>query len=159
MASAPTANCRGGRFLSLPLRWCLPLPTERTVVYQNTRTLILPLSGTQKTGEDAPLRSRLTSLEGHNLACVSQRSQASCNRYRGGCDLLRFAGDLPGHRGSGGNIWAHCRSLDDQLQRLTAQPRGKLRFALVRGVVVSRGSANAGMKALFDALNVVYGEE
>jgi membrane protein len=49
--------------------------------------------------------------------------------------------------------------IGDQLQRLTAQPPGKLGFALLFGVVVSLWSANAGMKALFDALNVVYGEE
>jgi membrane protein len=47
----------------------------------------------------------------------------------------------------------------DQLQRLTSQPPGKLGFALVFGLGVSLWSANAGMKALFDALNVVYGEE
>jgi uncharacterized BrkB/YihY/UPF0761 family membrane protein len=34
-----------------------------------------------------------------------------------------------------------------------------LGFALVFGVAVSLWSANAGMKALFDALNVVYGEK
>ena len=37
-----------------------------------------------------------------------------------------------------------------------AKPIG---FALVFGVAVSLWSANAGMKALFDALNVVYGEK
>jgi membrane protein len=49
--------------------------------------------------------------------------------------------------------------LGDQLQTLTSQPPGKLGFALLFGVAVSLWSANAGMKALFDALNVVYGEE
>jgi len=49
--------------------------------------------------------------------------------------------------------------IGDQLQRLTSQPPGKLGFALLFGVAVSLWSANAGMKALFDALNVVYGEE
>jgi membrane protein len=49
--------------------------------------------------------------------------------------------------------------IGDQLQRLTSQPQSKLGFALVFGVAVSLWSANAGMKALFDALNVVYGEE
>jgi membrane protein len=49
--------------------------------------------------------------------------------------------------------------IGDQLQRLTSQPSGKLGFALLSGVVVSLWSANAGMKALFDALNVVYGEK
>jgi membrane protein len=49
--------------------------------------------------------------------------------------------------------------IGDQLQRLTSQPSSKLGFALLAGVGVSLWSANAGMKALFDALNVVYGEK
>jgi membrane protein len=49
--------------------------------------------------------------------------------------------------------------LGDQLQRLTSQPPSKLGFALLFGVLVSLWSANAGMKALFDALNVVCGEK
>jgi len=49
--------------------------------------------------------------------------------------------------------------IGDQLQRLTSQTSSKLGFALLFGVAVSLWSANAGMKALFDALNVVYGEE
>ena len=49
--------------------------------------------------------------------------------------------------------------IGDQLQRLTSQPSSKLGFALFFGVAVSLWSANAGMKALFDALNVVYAEK
>jgi membrane protein len=49
--------------------------------------------------------------------------------------------------------------IGDQLQRLTSQPSSKLSFALLAGMAVSLWSANAGMKALFDALNVVYGEK
>jgi membrane protein len=49
--------------------------------------------------------------------------------------------------------------IGDQLQRLTSQPSSKLGFALLAGVAISLWSANAGMKALFDALNVVYGEK
>jgi membrane protein len=49
--------------------------------------------------------------------------------------------------------------IGDQLQRLTSQPPGKLGFALLFGVVISLWSINAGMKALFDALNVVHGVE
>jgi membrane protein len=49
--------------------------------------------------------------------------------------------------------------LGDQLQRLTSQPPSKLGFALLFGVGVSLWSANAGVKALFDALNVVYDEK
>jgi membrane protein len=49
--------------------------------------------------------------------------------------------------------------IGDQLKRLTSQPQSKLGFALVFGLAVSLWSANVGMKALFDALNVVYGEK
>jgi membrane protein len=49
--------------------------------------------------------------------------------------------------------------IGDQLKRLTSQPPSKLGFALFSGLAVSLWSANAGMKALFDALNVVYGEK
>jgi membrane protein len=49
--------------------------------------------------------------------------------------------------------------IGDQLTSLTSQPRSQLGFALAFGVAVSLWSANAGMKALFDALNVVYGEK
>src|SRR5437763_14372309 len=46
----------------------------------------------------------------------------------------------------------------DQLNRLIAQPRGTLGVSFVIGLVVALWSANGGIKALFDALNVVYGE-
>jgi membrane protein len=46
----------------------------------------------------------------------------------------------------------------DQLQRLSHQGHAKLSFALLFSLVISIWSANAGVKALFDALNVVYGE-
>jgi membrane protein len=49
--------------------------------------------------------------------------------------------------------------IGDQLRRLTSQPPSKLGFALFFGLAVSLWSSNAGMKALFDALNVVYGEK
>jgi membrane protein len=48
--------------------------------------------------------------------------------------------------------------IEEQLTRLTAQGSGSLTFGLVFGLLVSLWSANGGMKALFDALNVVYGE-
>lgn len=47
----------------------------------------------------------------------------------------------------------------DQLNRLAAQPRGTLGVSFVIGLVISLWSANGGIKALFDALNVVYGEK
>ena len=47
----------------------------------------------------------------------------------------------------------------DQLNRLVAQPRGTLGVSFVIGLVVALWSANGAIKALFDALNVVYGEK
>jgi membrane protein len=46
----------------------------------------------------------------------------------------------------------------DQLARLTAQPRRTLGVSFVIGLLISLWSANGGIKALFDALNVVYEE-
>jgi membrane protein len=48
--------------------------------------------------------------------------------------------------------------IGDQLQRLSHQGRGSLGFAFLLSLLISIWSANAGVKALFDALNVVYGE-
>jgi membrane protein len=49
--------------------------------------------------------------------------------------------------------------IGEQLGRLTAQPNSTLGFAFLAGLAVSLWSANAGMKALIDALNIVYGEK
>lgn len=45
-----------------------------------------------------------------------------------------------------------------QLQHLASQSQQALGFAFFGGLLVSMWSANAAIKALFDALNVVYGE-
>jgi membrane protein len=47
----------------------------------------------------------------------------------------------------------------DQMNRLTAQGAGTLGLAFVVSLGISLWSANAGIKALFDALNIVYGEK
>jgi membrane protein len=49
--------------------------------------------------------------------------------------------------------------IGEQLTRLTAQPNGTLGLAFIAGLAISLWSANAGMKALVDALNIVYGEK
>jgi membrane protein len=46
----------------------------------------------------------------------------------------------------------------DQLNRLASQGRGTLGFAFVIGLAISLWSANAGVKAMTDALNVAYVE-
>ena len=47
----------------------------------------------------------------------------------------------------------------EQLTRIAAQPRSTLGLGAILGLLVSLWSANAGIKALFDALNIVYGEK
>ncbi len=49
--------------------------------------------------------------------------------------------------------------LTDQLHSLTASPAGALGFGAIFGLLTAIWSANAGMKALFDALNAVYEEK
>ena len=47
----------------------------------------------------------------------------------------------------------------EQVTRIAAQGGGTLGFSFVLGLLVSLWSANAGMKAVFDALNIVYDED
>jgi membrane protein len=46
----------------------------------------------------------------------------------------------------------------DQITRVASQGRTTLRLTFIAGFLVSLWSANAGMKSLFDALNLVYNE-
>lgn len=48
--------------------------------------------------------------------------------------------------------------IHQQLDRLTAKGSGTLGFAFLLGLATALWSANASVKAMFDALNVVYGE-
>jgi len=47
----------------------------------------------------------------------------------------------------------------DQIDRVVAKSDGKLTFAFAAGLAFALWSANAGIKAMLDSLNVVYGEE
>ncbi len=49
--------------------------------------------------------------------------------------------------------------IGDQIKSLTSAPQKALGLGAVIGIATSLWSANAGMKALFDALNVVYEEK
>jgi membrane protein len=49
--------------------------------------------------------------------------------------------------------------IKEQLTRVASQSNGSLTIGVIFGVLVSLWSANGGIKALFDALNIVYGEE
>jgi membrane protein len=48
--------------------------------------------------------------------------------------------------------------VSDQIKRIAAEDNTKLGLAFFVGLAVSLWSANAGMKAIFDALNIVYDE-
>jgi membrane protein len=49
--------------------------------------------------------------------------------------------------------------IGEQVKRIASQPSGQLGFGFIAGLAVTLWSANAGMKAIFDALNVAYNEE
>src|SRR5215203_313760 len=49
--------------------------------------------------------------------------------------------------------------IGEQVKRISSQGGGALGFAFLFGLGISLWSANAGMKAVLDALNVAYGEE
>ncbi len=47
----------------------------------------------------------------------------------------------------------------EQLESLTSQPAPRLGLAMLVSLAIALWSANGGIKAIFDALNVVYGEK
>lgn len=49
--------------------------------------------------------------------------------------------------------------IGEQVKRIASQGGGTLGFSFAIGLVISLWSANAGMKAIIDALNIVYEEE
>ena len=49
--------------------------------------------------------------------------------------------------------------IGDQIKRVVANSHGALGFAALAGIAISVWSANAGVKAMFDALNIVLKEE
>ncbi len=49
--------------------------------------------------------------------------------------------------------------ISEQIVRIAAGSDGKLTFAFFVGLGIAMWSANAGMKAIFDALNIVYDED
>ncbi len=48
--------------------------------------------------------------------------------------------------------------IGEQVRRVASKPTGSLSFAFFTGLAIALWSSNAGMKALFDALNIVYDE-
>ena len=49
--------------------------------------------------------------------------------------------------------------ISEQVKRITSKGSGTLGFTFFSGLAISLWSANAGVKAVFDALNVAYDEE
>src|SRR6202051_5064167 len=49
--------------------------------------------------------------------------------------------------------------LRDEITRIGAKSDGKLTFGFLLGLGIALWSANAGMKAIFDALNIIYDEQ
>jgi membrane protein len=49
--------------------------------------------------------------------------------------------------------------LGEEISRIAAKSDGKLTFGFLVGLAIALWSANAGMKAIFDALNIIYDEE
>lgn len=64
--------------------------------------------------------------------------------------LATMAGILPG---------GAIDIIGEQVKNLTSKPAENLGLAFFFGLAISLWSANAGMKALFDALNIVYDED
>ena len=49
--------------------------------------------------------------------------------------------------------------LTTEISRIAAKSDGKLTFGFLLGLAIALWSANAGMKAIFDALNIIYDEQ
>jgi membrane protein len=49
--------------------------------------------------------------------------------------------------------------LTTEISRITAKSDGKLTFGFLLGLAIALWSANAGMKAIFDAFNIIYDEQ
>jgi membrane protein len=49
--------------------------------------------------------------------------------------------------------------LRDEIARIASKSDGRLTFGFLLGLAVALWSANAGMKAIFDALNIIYDEQ
>jgi membrane protein len=102
----------------------------------------------------------------------------SADRYRRWRDLFHSAGSVPilgaivaiyGLFGDTGALRTHLEQLStvppggaldvigDQLKRVAEGEKSTLGLAFLLSLAISLWSANAGIKALFDALNIVYG--
>ena len=133
-------------------------------------------------GRNAASRRAFRGAAGRT-SCGAPRSEISADRLlliAGGRRVLRFARDGAGDHRAGvdvrtvrdaGNVGAQLSFLadvmpasayqlvSDQVVRIAGHSDGKLTFAFIVGLGIALWSANAGMKAIFDALNIVYDED
>jgi membrane protein len=75
--------------------------------------------------------------------------------------LFADARAIQGHLNLASNIIppAALDIVREEIARIVANSDGKLTLSFLGGLALSLWSANAGVKALFEALNIVYGEE
>jgi membrane protein len=75
--------------------------------------------------------------------------------------LVADPGEIEGHLAAMSTVMpgGAIQIVGEQVKRIASQGEGSLGFGFAAGLAVSLWSANAGMKAVFDALNVVYDEE
>ena len=108
------------------------------------------------------------------FACLEQYRRGSCDPRRSGCDFLFAARDLSGDCRACRDLWPVRRSIKhsgtgvlpggaldvirDQMNLVASQGSSKLGVTFLIGFAVSLWSANAGIKSIFDALNLVYNE-
>ena len=74
--------------------------------------------------------------------------------------LFADAATIAGHLSAASNIIpaAGLDILSQEIARLAAKSDGRLTVGFLVGLAIALWSANAGMKAIFDALNVIYDE-
>ncbi|WP_428376856.1 YihY/virulence factor BrkB family protein [Lichenicoccus sp.] len=110
----------------------------------------------QQIGEDRVM-DEAASVTFYTLLALFPALAALVSLYGLVADPRTIAGNLDAVSGfmPGGGM----QIIGDQLKSLTSGPPKALGFGVVVGLATSLWSANAGIKGLFDALNVVYGEK
>ena len=119
-------------------------------------------------------------MEGHPPACLQRDIRKSHSADLGGSNILRHFVDFSWDRGADLDLWSvrqprYCRQptrcdcecrtgrgyrrVHDQLTRLASQGGTALGVGFLISLGISLWTARSGVSALFDALNIVYGEE
>lgn len=89
------------------------------------------------------------------------RTVSRCHRVRVALWAVRESIDLNDHLALVGGFLpaGGVDIIQEQVNRIAAKGEAKLGFAFAFGLALALWSANAGMKALIDALNVIYDEK